>query len=41
MEHEFTPQIFKILQDFFGDDGKAIYERSPLLQYLNVKTRFQ
>jgi hypothetical protein len=39
MEHEFTPQIFQILQDSFGDDGTAIYERSSLLQYLNVKTR--
>ena len=39
MEHEFTPQIFKILQEFFGDDGIAIFERNPLLQYLNIKTR--
>ncbi|MGC1374918.1 MAG: hypothetical protein WA821_01760 [Anaerolineales bacterium] len=39
MEHEFTPQIFQILQEFFGDDGIAIFERSPLLQYLNIKTR--
>lgn len=39
MEHEFTPQILQILQDAFGDDGIAIFERSPLLQYLNVKTR--
>ncbi len=39
MEHEFTPQISQILQDSFGNDGKAIFERSPLLQYLNVKTR--
>lgn len=39
MEHEFTPQIFQVLQDSFGDDGIAIFERSPLLQYLNVKTR--
>ncbi|MFZ6029872.1 MAG: restriction endonuclease [Chloroflexota bacterium] len=39
MEHEFTPQIFQVLQDFFGDDGIAIFERSTLLQYLNIKTR--
>lgn len=39
MEHEFTPQILQILQDAFGDDRIAIFERSPLLQYLNVKTR--
>jgi len=39
VEHEFTAQIFKILQDSFGEDGVAIFERSPLLQYLNLKTR--
>lgn len=39
MEHEFTLQILQILQDAFGEDGMAIYERSPLLQYLNIKTR--
>ncbi len=39
MEHEFTPQIFQILHDHFGADGLAIFERSLLLQYLNLKTR--
>jgi hypothetical protein len=39
MEHEFTPRILQILQDSFGDDGVAIFERSSLLQYLNIKTR--
>jgi len=39
MEHQFTLQIFQILKDFFGEDGVAIFERSPLLQYLNIKTR--
>lgn len=39
MEHEFTRQIFQILQDSYGEKGIAIYERSPLLQYLNLKTR--
>lgn len=39
MEHEFTLQILQILQEAFGEDGMAIYERSPLLQYLNIKTR--
>jgi len=39
MEHEFTAQIVQILQAAFGEDGMGIYERSPLLQYLNIKTR--
>jgi hypothetical protein len=39
MEHEFTTQILQILQDFFGEDGEIIFERSLLLQYLNKKTR--
>lgn len=39
MEHEFTPQIFQILRDSFGEEGVVVYEHSPLLQYLNVKTR--
>lgn len=39
MEHEFTPQIFDVLQQLFGEDGLVIFERSPLLQYLNIKTR--
>lgn len=39
MEHEFTPQISLILQSYFGDDAIAIFERSSLLQYLNIKTR--
>ncbi|MEZ5671055.1 MAG: hypothetical protein R3E08_01195 [Thiotrichaceae bacterium] len=39
MEHAFTPQILQILQDFFGEDGEIIFERSLLLQYLNIKTR--
>ena len=39
MEHEFTPQILQVLHAFFGDDGGTIFERSPLLQYLNIKTR--
>ncbi len=39
IEHEFTSQIIQILQNHFGDDGIAIFERSSLLQYLNIKTR--
>lgn len=39
MEHEFTPQILQILREFFGEDGEIIFERSSLLQYLNIKSR--
>lgn len=39
MEHEFTPQIIQVLQDKFGDVGTYIFEKSSLLQYLNIKTR--
>lgn len=39
MEHEFTQVIIQILQDYFGEEGNAIFERSPLLQYLNIKTQ--
>lgn len=39
MEHEFTVQIKQILVSEFGKDAEAIYDRSPLLQYLNIKTR--
>lgn len=39
MEHEFTAQIKQVLTSEFGKDAESIYERSPLLQYLNIKTR--
>ncbi len=39
MEHEFTPQIKQILASEFGEDSGAIYGASPLIQYLNIKTR--
>jgi len=39
MEHEFTIRIKKVLATEFGDDADAVYEKSPLLQYLNIKTR--
>ena len=38
MEHAFTPQIKAILREKFGALYEAIYEKSPLLQYLNIKT---
>ncbi len=39
MEHEFTAQIKQILAKEFGDDSESIYGASPLIQYLNIKTR--
>lgn len=38
MEHDFTPRIQKILQDYFENHARDIFEKSPLLQYLNLKT---
>ncbi|MFC1548030.1 restriction endonuclease [Candidatus Neomarinimicrobiota bacterium] len=38
MEHEFTPKIFEILAGRFGDMARDIYNVSPLLQYINLKT---
>jgi len=38
-EHEFTPVIMRILREEFGEIGQAIFEKSELLQYLNIKTR--
>jgi hypothetical protein len=39
MEHEFTVQIKQVLASEFGKDAGTVYERSLLLQYLNIKTR--
>ncbi|MBV6397414.1 MAG: hypothetical protein HFACDABA_03028 [Anaerolineales bacterium] len=39
MEHEFTAQILDVLRNNFGDRGIPIFEKSHLLQYLNIKTR--
>jgi len=38
MEHEFTPQIIEILKKNFEKDAIDIFEKSPLLQYLNLTT---
>jgi len=38
MEHEFTTQIQHVLDAAFGDRWEQIYDNSPLLQYLNIKT---
>lgn len=38
MEHEFTPTIVKILKRHFKGDAIDLFEKSSLLQYLNLKT---
>ena len=37
--HEFTDRIVDILTASFGPDANAIFGRSEVLQYLNIKTR--
>jgi hypothetical protein len=39
MEHEFTNRIRAVLQKHFGEVADDIFKQSPLLQYLNIKTR--
>ncbi|MBW8051442.1 MAG: restriction endonuclease [Cytophagales bacterium] len=39
MEHDFTKVIEKILQNNFGGVGEEIFQKSELLQYLNIKTK--
>jgi hypothetical protein len=39
MEHAFTPTIVRLLTTAFGPHAAAIFQASPLLQYLNLKTR--
>lgn len=38
-EHSFTPYIKEILNKAFKDKSEDIYEKSLLLQYLNLKTK--
>ncbi len=38
MEHDFTSVIKGILQEQFGDKTDDLFEKSPLLQYINLKT---
>lgn len=38
MEHEFTQKILETLEAIFGKAGRDLFEKSPLLQYLNIKT---
>ena len=39
IEHEFTSRIREILQKHFRDSAEDVFQQSPLLQYLNIKTR--
>ncbi|MGB3514534.1 MAG: hypothetical protein WBA93_36055 [Microcoleaceae cyanobacterium] len=39
MEHEFTKVIKNVLKDICGNKSELIYSISPILQYINVKTR--
>lgn len=39
MEHEFTLSIARILKNSFGEKSGEIFEKSYLLQYINLKTR--
>jgi len=39
MEHSFTTQIKEVLQAEFGRLAERVFESSPLIQYLNIKTR--
>ena len=38
-EHPFTATILEVLTNYFGQDATTVLELSPLLQYLNYKTR--
>lgn len=39
MIHAFTAQILTILTAHFGDKAQTVFDASPLLQYVNIKTR--
>lgn len=39
MTHPFTEVILGILRRRFGDAADDLFEKSPLIQYLNIKTR--
>ena len=39
MEHEFTKKIKEILRDNFGDLSDKVFLESPIIQYLNIKTK--
>ena len=39
MEHSFTPKIKEILSNAFKEFADDVYDKSSLLQYLNLKTK--
>ena len=39
MEHTFTVTIKRILEKYFGEKSEDIFDKSLLLQYLNLKTK--
>jgi len=39
MEHEFTKKIKEILRNNFGELSDKIFLESPIIQYLNIKTK--
>lgn len=41
MEHEFTKKIREILEKNFGALSDKVLSESPIIQYLNIKTKSQ
>lgn len=39
VNHQFTGSILEILNSFFSNDAEEIFSNSPLLQYINLKTK--
>src|SRR4051794_14850871 len=39
VEHQFTPVIVRILEKHFKDYAQAVFSASPLIGYLNIKTK--
>jgi len=39
MEHDFSSIIHAILDEHFGNIANAVFQKSPLLQYVNTKTK--
>lgn len=38
-KHEFTGVILEVLKEHFGDQATAVFEKSALMGYLNIKTK--
>ncbi len=39
LSHSFTPAIISILTEYFGEQARKIFEKSDLLQYINIKAK--